>query len=82
MRLRAYRARAPPLWPAMNRRAALGLGLLGLAARRWRLAGPLARPAFAADYPSWDDVERAKANEAAKQAEVTKIQGLIAGSGR
>mgnify|MGYP006335672777 FL=1 len=34
--------------------------------------------AFAADYPSWDDVERARANEANKATEVTRIQGLIA----
>ena len=31
------------------------------------------------DYPSWDDVQRAKSNEAAKASEVTNIQGLIAG---
>ena len=28
-------------------------------------------------YPSWDDVQRAKANEAAKGAEITRIEGLI-----
>ena len=28
-------------------------------------------------YPSWDDVENARANEAAKAGEVTRIEGLI-----
>lgn len=64
------------LWPAMNRRTALGLGAIGLATLG-ALGGPLLAPAFAADYPSWDDVERAKANEQSKAAEVTRIQGII-----
>lgn len=29
------------------------------------------------DYPSWGDVQKAKANQAAKQAEVNKIQGIL-----
>jgi len=29
------------------------------------------------DYPTWGDVQRAKASQAAKQAEVTKIQGIL-----
>ncbi len=66
------------LWPAVSRRGALGLGILGLAAFG-ASTGFVLSPAFAADYPSWDDVVRAKASEAAKQAEVTKIQGLISG---
>lgn len=33
--------------------------------------------AYAATYPSWDDVQRAKQSEAAKAAEVTRIEGLI-----
>nr|WP_316247072.1 M23 family metallopeptidase [Microbacterium sp. 1S1] len=33
--------------------------------------------AHAATYPSWDDVQRAKGNEAAKGVEVQRIQGLI-----
>ena len=69
------------LWPAMNRRTALGLGILGVAAlgAAGGTLGPLVAPAFAADYPSWDDVVAAKNNEAAKAAEITKIQQLIAG---
>ncbi|GAB6856379.1 hypothetical protein [Microbacterium xylanilyticum] len=34
--------------------------------------------AYADDYPSWDDVQAAKANEAAAANEVSRIQGLIA----
>ena len=30
-----------------------------------------------ADYPSWGDVQAAKASQAAKQAEITKLQGLL-----
>ena len=69
------------LWPAMNRRTALGLGILGVAAfgAAGAVASPLVSPAFAADYPSWDDVVAAKANEASKQAEITNIKNLIAG---
>ncbi|MBW9111847.1 peptidoglycan DD-metalloendopeptidase family protein [Microbacterium ureisolvens] len=68
------------LWPSMNRRTALGLGILGVAALgAGGTLGPLVAPAFAADYPSWDDVVAAKNNEAAKAAEITKIQELIAG---
>ena len=69
------------LWPAMTRRRALGLGALGLAALGTFgiAAGPLIPAAFAVDYPSWDDVEAAKVNEAAKAAEVSKIQGIIQG---
>src|SRR5690606_4082026 len=33
--------------------------------------------AHAADYPSWDDVRRAKSNEAAKGAEIARIEKLI-----
>ena len=43
-------------------------------------SGPAAIAAPAAhtvDYPSWGDVQKAKANQAAKQAEVTKIQGIL-----
>ncbi len=39
----------------------------------------VAQPAYATDYPSWQDVQNAKANESAKNAQVQKIQGLIAG---
>ncbi|HYP72975.1 MAG TPA: peptidoglycan DD-metalloendopeptidase family protein [Microbacterium sp.] len=61
----------------LSRRAALGLGglgILGLSA----LGAGIGSSAFAADYPSWDDVQRAKNNEAAKASEITRIEGLIA----
>lgn len=61
----------------VSRRAALGIGLaavLGLGTVN-HLTGS---SAFAADYPSWDDVERAMANEQAKAGEITRIEGLIA----
>jgi len=37
----------------------------------------IASPAAAASYPSWDDVQNAKNNEAAKQAEIDNINRLI-----
>jgi len=65
----------------MNRRSALGLGILGVAALSafGAAVSPFGSRAFAADYPSWDDVVAAKNNEAAKAAEITNIQNLIAG---
>ncbi|MFB9644696.1 M23 family peptidase, partial [Microbacterium terregens] len=60
----------------MSRRGALGLGVLGIVALG-ATGGPVISSAFGATYPSWDDVQAAKANEAAKAAEVSKIQGLI-----
>jgi murein DD-endopeptidase MepM/ murein hydrolase activator NlpD len=66
------------LWPAMSRRAAIGVGVLGLATLAATATGTLPR-AWADSYPSWDDVQRAKANQAAAAAEVARIQGLIQG---
>lgn len=43
------------------------------------LVGGIAAPAQADQYPSWQDVQRAKASQATAQAEVTKIQALISG---
>lgn len=71
---RELRALASPL----SRRTALGLGglgVLGLTA----LGVGAATAAAAADYPSWDDVQRAKQNQSSKAAEVSRIQGLIEG---
>jgi murein DD-endopeptidase MepM/ murein hydrolase activator NlpD len=66
------------LWPAlMSRRGALAAGAIGVAALGIA-AAPSIPAAYAATYPSWPDVQKAKANQAAKQAEVTRIQGLIA----
>ncbi|MBM7464277.1 M23 family metallopeptidase [Microbacterium dextranolyticum] len=60
----------------LSRRTALGLGglgVVGLGVLGWSFGST----AFAADYPSWDDVQAAKANESAKGAEIQRIQGLI-----
>lgn len=43
------------------------------------LTGLTSGPAFADDYPTWDDVKNAQANEQSKSEEVTRIQGLIDG---
>jgi len=59
----------------ISRRNAIGLGVLGVA-----VAGAgvgFASPAFAAKYPSWEDVEKARANQSAKGSEITRIEGLI-----
>jgi hypothetical protein len=42
------------------------------------VVGSIAAPAYADQYPSWQDVQNAKANEAAAAAQVTRINGLIA----
>ncbi len=63
-------------WATMDRRTALGVGILGLVGIA-AIAGPHLPSAFAADYPSWDDVLRARQNESNKGAEITKIEGLI-----
>lgn len=61
------------LGQGVTRRGVIGLSLVGLAT-----VGLLAAsPAFAATYPSWDDVERAKRNERSKADEVSRIEGLI-----
>lgn len=61
---------------SVSRRWLLGAGALGVVAAG-AIGGPLLPAAFAATYPSWDDVQRAKNNEAAKAGEVTRIEGLI-----
>ena len=42
------------------------------------VVGSIAAPAYADQYPSWQDVQNAKANEAAAAAQVTRITNLIA----
>ena len=37
----------------------------------------IASPAFADDYPSWDDVQNARQNEAAAAAEADRIEGYL-----
>ncbi|HWD61432.1 MAG TPA: peptidoglycan DD-metalloendopeptidase family protein [Humibacter sp.] len=62
--------------PRKRRRARLGAVLTGILIAA--LCGGIAQPAYADAYPSWQDVQNAKANQSAAQSEVTKIQGLIA----
>lgn len=63
---------------SITRRGAFGLGALGVAAFAAFGIGSGVSAAYAASYyPSWDDVQRAKNNEAAKAAEITRIEGLI-----
>lgn len=63
----------------LTRRTALSLGVMGLAVTGAGAAGLLrSSSAFAIEgYPSWDDVQNAKANEAAKDAEIARIEQLI-----
>ncbi|PJJ63411.1 coiled-coil domain-containing protein [Compostimonas suwonensis] len=55
------------LWAAIAISAALATTILG------------GSPALAEDYPSWSDVEAAKGDETAKQAEVDRISTLLTG---
>ncbi|WP_378146036.1 coiled-coil domain-containing protein [Cnuibacter sp. UC19_7] len=50
-----------------------------LVASPFAAAGAVQPSAPRADYPSWDEVQAAKANEATKQAEVDNITSLISG---
>lgn len=61
----------------ISRRGALGLGVLSVAALSAFGISSGVSAAYAASYPSWDDVQRAKRNQAAKAAEVSRIEGLI-----
>ncbi|WP_125132028.1 M23 family metallopeptidase [Microbacterium sp. 10M-3C3] len=65
---RAFRA-------GVSRRTLLTAGTASVVAVL--VAGPLLPAAFAATYPSWEEVQAAKTNEATKAAEVQRIQGLI-----
>ncbi|MDU0366544.1 M23 family metallopeptidase [Microbacterium sp. KSW4-17] len=69
------------LWPTFDRRSALKFGALSAAALGafGAAASGFSSPAVAADYPSWADVEAARANESAKAGEIARIQGLIQG---
>ena len=74
-------AEARALWPRtlVTRRSALAIGAAGVAALGAFGLTSGVSAAFAATYPSWDDVQKAKQNEAAKAQEITKIEGLIKG---
>lgn len=61
----------------VSRRGVFGLGVLSIATLAAFGVTSSISAAHAAAYPSWDDVQRAKNNEAAKTAEITRIEGLI-----
>jgi len=42
------------------------------------IAGQASDPAFAIEYPTWSDVQNARASESSKQTEITRIRGLLA----
>ncbi|MEW1960975.1 M23 family metallopeptidase [Microbacterium sp. NPDC077644] len=66
------------LWGrTITRRSAFALGALGVVALAAFGVASGVSAAYADSYPSWDDVQRAKNNEAAKAAEVTRIESLI-----
>ncbi|MGO4301268.1 peptidoglycan DD-metalloendopeptidase family protein [Leifsonia sp. RAF41] len=69
---------APPTTPPSgSRRGALRAALAGLAVAAVAIVGSVAAPAYAENYPSWQDVQNAKANESAANAQVDRINGLI-----
>lgn len=43
------------------------------------LVGLVAAPAYATDYPTWEDVKAAKGNVEKTNAEISRIKGIIAG---
>ncbi|GAB2524340.1 M23 family metallopeptidase [Paramicrobacterium agarici] len=59
-----------------TRRQVISIGVFGVVTAVAGLTG--IAPAWADKYPSWDDVKRAKNNQAAKAEEVKKIKNLIA----
>lgn len=69
------------LWPSktVTRRGAITVGALSALAFTAFGVSNGVQTAHAADYPSWDDVQRAKASESAKGAEIARIEQLIQG---
>jgi len=55
---------------------AIGAGVMGVVTASIGIVTP---PAFADDYPSWNDVQQAKANVANQQAMIANITNLISG---
>lgn len=62
---------------SVTRRSAIGAGILSVVALSAFGVTSGVSAAYANTYPSWDDVQRAKQNEASKAAEVSRIEGLI-----
>jgi len=55
------------------------IGAIALVFATTLTVGVATQPAWAVDYPSWEDVQAAKTSEAAKKAEIAKIEALING---
>ncbi|MGO4535915.1 peptidoglycan DD-metalloendopeptidase family protein [Leifsonia sp. 2MCAF36] len=69
---------APPTTsPSGSRRRAVRAALAGLIVAAVAVVGAVSAPAYADNYPSWQDVQNAKANEAAASAQVNRINDLI-----
>lgn len=61
------------------RRSARPIGALVIVLAATLTVNFAVQPAWATDYPTWAEVEAAKANEAAKRAEIARIESLISG---
>ncbi|WP_156027443.1 M23 family metallopeptidase [Mycetocola saprophilus] len=61
----------------MRTRSRVGTALLALGVLVCTLGITSPANAAGADYPSWDDVQRARQNEQTAATEVTKVEGLI-----
>lgn len=71
-------------WPHLrdtqiSRRTAIVAGAVGVAALSAFGVAASGNVAYAATYPSWDDVKKARANEAAKKTEIARIEAIIKG---
>lgn len=77
---RSHEPKPCPSTPTgVSRRTALGLGLGIVGFGAYAISGaPIARAVDEYGFPTWEEVEAARANEAAKGAEISRIQGLIA----
>ena len=69
---------AHPAWMLRGRRAIATITMFAVLTAG-SILGQSDSPAFAADYPNWDDVQAARQSQSATQAEVTRVQGLLAG---
>lgn len=75
---RAHRTTAGQGWLRRSRSKLIAIAaIVGILASG--AIGSGSAPAYAADWPSWNDVNNARANEAAAKAKIVEIQALIAG---
>ncbi len=70
------RSSDPDSGRGQTRRQVIAVGVFGFVSAVAGVTG--IAPAWADKYPSWDDVKKAKNNEAAKKKEIEKIKNLIA----